>query len=72
VPSPDREPLVAFCRAPRRAADGACLDLDPHAGAAPVRRGRRRDLEVAWAYLRAGGPRLVLERARVRIQRNRT
>jgi glycosyltransferase involved in cell wall biosynthesis len=66
------EPLVEFCRAPRRAADIACRQLDPHAGAAPVRRGRRRDLEVAWAYLRAGGPRLVYDRATARIRRNRT
>ncbi len=66
------EPLVRFCRDPRRAPDVACVDLDPHAQAAPVRRGRRRDLEVAWAYLRAGGPRLVIERAMVRIRRHRT
>jgi hypothetical protein len=66
------EPLVDFCRNPRRAADVACLDLDPHSDAAPVRRGRRRDLEVAWAYLRAGGPRLVVARAMARVRRNRT
>jgi glycosyltransferase involved in cell wall biosynthesis len=66
------EPLVEICRAPRRAADVACADLDPHSDAPPVRRGRRRDLEVAWAYLRAGGPRLVLDRAMTRIRRNRT
>ncbi len=66
------EPLVEFCRQPRRAADAACADLDPHHGAEPVRRGRRRDLEVAWAYLRAGGPRLVADRALTRIRRNRT
>jgi glycosyltransferase involved in cell wall biosynthesis len=66
------EPLVQFCADPRRAADGACADLDPHSDAAPVRRGRRRDLEVAWAYLRAGGPRLVIERGMTRIRRNRT
>jgi glycosyltransferase involved in cell wall biosynthesis len=66
------EPLVTFCRDPHRAADVACADLDPHSDAAPVRRGRRRDLEVAWAYLRAGGPRLVLDRALTRIRRNRT
>jgi glycosyltransferase involved in cell wall biosynthesis len=66
------EPLVAFCRQARRAADGACADLDPHSDAPPVRRGRRRDLEVAWAYLRAGGPRLVVERAMTRVRRNRT
>lgn len=65
------EPLAAFCLDPKRAADGACADLDPHADAPPVRRGRRRDLEVAWAYLRAGGPRLVLDRAMGRIRRHR-
>jgi hypothetical protein len=63
---------VQFCADPRRAADGACADLDPHSDAAPVRRGRRRDLEVAWAYLRAGGPRLVIERGMTRIRRSRT
>ena len=66
------EPLVAFCREPRRAADVACLDIDPNKGVAPVRRGRRRDLEVAWAYLRAGGPRLLVDRASARIRRNRS
>ena len=65
------EPLVEFCRAPRRAADLACVDLDPHAGSAPVRRGRRRDVEVAWAYLQAGGPRLVADRGLARIRRGR-
>jgi glycosyltransferase involved in cell wall biosynthesis len=65
------DPLVDFCRRARRAADVACIDLDPHAGAAPVRRGRRRDLEVAWAYLRAGGPRLVWDRAMARVRRGR-
>ncbi|MGK2946965.1 MAG: glycosyltransferase [Acidimicrobiales bacterium] len=65
------EPLVAFCREARRAADVACQDLDPHSDAPPVRRGRRRDIEVAWAYLRAGGPRLVWDRAMARVLRNR-
>ena len=66
------EPLVEFCRDARRAADVACPELDPNREARPVRRGRRRDLEVAWAYLRAGGPRLLIERAQARIHRNRT
>ena len=64
------EPLVEFCRAPHRAADVACADLDPHADAAPVRRGRVRDVQVAWAYLQAGGPRLLAERGLRRIRRN--
>ena len=70
--SPCLEPLVAFCREPRRAADVACLDIDPNRNVVPVRRGRRRDLEVAWAYLRAGGPRLLVDRASARIRRNRS
>lgn len=66
------EPLVEFCRAPRRAADVACPELD----LGVIRRrqvsGRRRDIEIAISYLRAGAPRIVLDRVRKRIRSART
>jgi hypothetical protein len=65
-------PLVEFCRHPRRAADLAVPDA---AEPAPRRRrGRPRpsakdDLELARAYLRAGGLKEVSRRAAGRARR---
>ncbi|HUQ40260.1 MAG TPA: glycosyltransferase [Acidimicrobiales bacterium] len=66
-------PLVEFCRAPRRAPDL----LDPEAAALMRRelgvrrrtRSWRHDLHVGLFYLRAGGPRVVVEKALGRIRR---
>ncbi|MFP5257260.1 MAG: glycosyltransferase [Acidimicrobiia bacterium] len=66
------EPLVEFCRAPARAADVCCPDLDRHAALARLPTGRRRDLAVAMSYFRAGAGRVVLERMRQRVRALRT
>jgi glycosyltransferase involved in cell wall biosynthesis len=63
------EPLVAFCADPRRAADGSCPDLIPSRGGVPIKRGWRRDADVAVQYLRAGAPRLLVHRALDRLRR---
>ena len=52
--APVLEPLVRFCRsAPHRAADAACPDIRPPSEV-QLKRGWRRDLDVARQYLRAG------------------
>ena len=65
-------PLVAFCRAPRRAPDL----LDPYArrrlarGAARLytpKSGVRREVEIALDHLREGGPRRLLSKAASRV-----
>jgi glycosyltransferase involved in cell wall biosynthesis len=66
------EPLVTFCRDPKRAADIACPRVDPHAGTDPIGRGWRRDLATARSYLKAGGVRLVWGRAAARVRRQRS
>jgi hypothetical protein len=62
------EPLVEFCRDPQRAADIACPDLDRHARITRLTRGRRRDIELAMSYLRAGALRPVLRRVKSRVK----
>jgi hypothetical protein len=64
---PSLAPLVEFCRAPARAADIACPDLDSQPARA-LSSGRRRDLEVAICYLRAGAPQVVVDRLRKRLR----
>jgi glycosyltransferase involved in cell wall biosynthesis len=68
------EPLVSFCRAPRRAPDL----LDPDVARAlrtelavvpPVPRGLREDLRALQDHLAAGGPRLVAVKAVDRLRR---
>ena len=66
------EPLVEFCRAPARAADVACPDLAKGAALSRLSTGRRRDLEIAMSYLKAGAPGPVLRRVRHRIRSART
>ena len=66
------QPLVEFCRYPRRAAD---LAVDRGDRAAPRRRPRRPrrslsdDVTLARGYLRAGGIREVTRRALGRVRR---
>ena len=64
-------PLVEFCRAPRRAPDVACPTMLVSPDGAELTRGLLRDLRVAQAYLRAGGPRLLVDRALTRLRRLR-
>lgn len=68
------EPLLEFCRAPRRAPD--LLDADSASSMrrelAVVRRehqGWRHDLNLARFYLQAGGPRLVVSKIAGRYRR---
>lgn len=65
------QPLVEFCRTPRRAADLAVPSAPVEAR--PRRRGPRRtvrsDLTLARDYLRAGGVREVTRRAAGRVRR---
>jgi len=70
------EPLVRFCRDPRRAADAGRLPAapaEPSAPMAPVGRlvRLRADLAAAWRHLRAGGPRQVISKVRWRLARRR-
>jgi len=60
-------PLVDFCRAPRRAADWASHG----ARVAPRHRLQQVwwDLVTATRHLRAGGPRLLIQRAKMRLGR---
>ena len=71
------QPLVEFCRAPRRAPD--LLDptvadqiLAPTAASASRRMGWRQDLRIVQALLSEGGPTLVVRKAAGRIARRRT
>jgi glycosyltransferase involved in cell wall biosynthesis len=66
------EPLVQFCRAPRRAHDVACPDLQKGAALSRLATGRRRDVQIAMSYLRAGALRPVLRRVTQRVRRART
>jgi glycosyltransferase involved in cell wall biosynthesis len=68
------EPLVSFCRSPRRAPDL----VDPDVAAAmrtelavvhPVPRGLREDLRAIQDHLATGGPRLVAGKALGRLRR---
>lgn len=68
------EPLVSFCAAPTRAPDLALAFSSPEEKL--VFRPRlsasvRRDVDLIKEYLRAGGPKLVAQRAVGRIQRIR-
>jgi glycosyltransferase involved in cell wall biosynthesis len=65
-------PLVEFCRAPRRAHDVACPDLQKGAALSRLATGRKRDLQIALSYLKAGAPGPVLRRVRQRIRTART
>lgn len=71
------EPLVEFCRAPRRAADAArwagATAGEPAPRTAAPPRGRRllADARAAWRHLRAGGPRQVVAKVRWRLARRR-
>ena len=66
------EPLVEFCQAPRRADDVACPDLQKGAALSRLATGRRRDLQIALSYLKAGAPGPVLRRVRQRLRAART
>ena len=66
------EPLAEFCRAPRRAHDVACPDLQKGAALSRLATGRRRDIQIALSYLRAGAPGPVLRRVRQRLRAART
>ncbi|MFL6205017.1 MAG: glycosyltransferase [Acidimicrobiales bacterium] len=66
--APVLEPLVEFCAAARRAPDAACPDIRPPSEV-QLKRGWRRDLDVARQYLQAGAGRLLLQRARDRLRR---
>ncbi|WP_255371601.1 glycosyltransferase [Cellulosimicrobium sp. CUA-896] len=65
------EPLVEFCRFPRRAADLAHELGDAETLARPFLRrgGVRADLRLAVGYLRAGGPGEFVRRASGRVRR---
>lgn len=67
--SKNLEPLLSFCRAPRRAPDVACPTLTTSPDGAELRRGLRRDVGVAFHYLRAGGPRALGVRILGRLRR---
>lgn len=69
------EPLLDFCDAPRNAADRqlkhqGTAELLSYKSRVPI--SVTRDLALMKEYLRAGGPRLVWNRARGRIERLRT
>jgi glycosyltransferase involved in cell wall biosynthesis len=66
------EPLVEFCRSPRRAHDVACPDLQKGAALSRLATGRRRDVQIALSYLRAGALGPVVRRVRHRIRSART
>ena len=71
------QPLVQFCRAPRRAPDlldptVSELILAPTAASASRRMGWRQDLRIVQALLSEGGPALVLRKAAGRIARRRS
>jgi glycosyltransferase involved in cell wall biosynthesis len=66
--APVLEPLVDFCAAPRRAADRCCPDLRP-LREVQVKRGWRKDADIAMQYLRAGAPKLLLQRLGGRLRR---
>ena len=66
------EPLAEFCRDPHRAADIACPDLQQGAVLSRLSTGRRRDLEIALSYLKAGAPGPVIRRVRQRLRAART
>jgi len=71
------QPLVEFCRAPRRAPDlldptVADLILAPTAASASRRMGWRQDLRIVQALLSEGGPALVVRKAAGRIARRRS
>jgi glycosyltransferase involved in cell wall biosynthesis len=62
------EPLAEFCRAPRRAHDVACPDLQKGAALSRLATGRRRDVQIALSYLRAGAVGPVVRRVRHRLR----
>ena len=70
--APSLEPLVEFCRAPRRAADAACPDLAYRSDVVVSGRGWKRDARMALQYVRAGASRLMVRRVAERVRRTRT
>ena len=65
-------PLVEFCREPRRSPDLVDPQLRAGPVAPPVEQPRwewRRDVRIALAHLRHGGPSLLAARARSRLSR---
>jgi hypothetical protein len=62
-------PLVEFCRAPRRSPDVACPTVLVSPDGAELTRGFVRDVKTGWAYLRAGGVGLLVDRATTRVRR---
>jgi glycosyltransferase involved in cell wall biosynthesis len=62
------EPITAFCRHPRRAADLVDRDLG-EALATRLVSHPGRDLGLAWSYLKTGGPRFLLARVKGRLRR---
>ena len=66
------EPLAEFCLAPRRAHDVACPDLQKGAALSRLATGRKRDIQIALSYLKAGAPGPVIRRVRQRIRSSRT
>jgi glycosyltransferase involved in cell wall biosynthesis len=65
-------PLAEFCLAPRRAHDVACPDLQKGAALSRLATGRKRDIQIALSYLKAGAPGPVIRRVRQRIRSSRT
>ncbi|WP_448073194.1 glycosyltransferase family 4 protein [Georgenia yuyongxinii] len=64
------EPLLAFCRAPRRARDADRL-RGPDFGTLPWYTRARLDALAVVHYLRAGGPRAVVDKVRWRLAKRR-
>jgi len=67
------EPLVEFCRRPRRAPDlvdpETASRMRRHLGPAPRGPAWRHDLGVGWDHLRNGGPALLASKAWTRARR---
>jgi hypothetical protein len=62
------EPLVTFCASAHRAPDLACPDLDPDASLSRLPAGRKRDVQIALSYLRAGSPGQVVKKGVQRVR----
>jgi len=62
------EPLLEFCRDPRRARDAERL-RGPEFATLPLTTRIRLDATATWRYLRESGPRVVLEKIRWRLAR---
>jgi glycosyltransferase involved in cell wall biosynthesis len=64
------EPLVEFCREPRRAADAGRLDEDVVVPGRRRRTGIVRDIRSTWRNFRAGGIRQVANKVRWRLRKS--